>query len=80
MKFKGKGRRNQRKGERFGAFGFSEDDEMELLAQGVMPWDDDAAVSQRNYAASQTYIRLGRIGGTEWGVLEQPLSLLPLRR
>lgn len=28
-----------------GEFGFSHDDVQELLAQGVKPWDDDAAVS-----------------------------------
>ena len=28
-----------------GEYGFTEDEEMELLAQGVKPWDDDAWVS-----------------------------------
>lgn len=28
-----------------GNYGFTEDEEMELLAQGVKPWDDDARVS-----------------------------------
>lgn len=28
-----------------GKYGFTEDEEMELLAQGVKPWDDDARVS-----------------------------------
>jgi hypothetical protein len=28
-----------------GNYGFTEDDELELLCQGVKPWDDDARVS-----------------------------------
>ena len=31
--------------ERMNSYGFTEDEEMELLAQGVKPWDDDAWVS-----------------------------------
>ena len=31
--------------ERMGNYGFTEDDELELLCQGVNPWDDDARVS-----------------------------------
>jgi len=56
---RGKGRGERRKGrdidldygsdveveERMANFGFTEDDVMELLCQGVKPWDDDAWVS-----------------------------------
>ena len=31
--------------ERMGNYGFTEEDELELLCQGVKPWDDDARVS-----------------------------------
>lgn len=42
--------------ERMNGYGFTEDEEMELLCQGVKPWDDDAWVSVLVWpSSSQVY-------------------------